>query len=124
MVWRRPNRAGTSKSVDRRRVPTDVDHVDDEVGAGEGCAAVGFGAHGRRSAVALEGDPGQPFGELEAMRIDVVHDELERPEIGVVEQVTQQLAGEDCRAGADEAHGGHRSRMAGVRQPSNTEHYP
>src|SRR6185437_14398652 len=51
-------------------------------------------------------------GQLEPSRVDVVQDEGQLAQVVEGQQVAQQLAGELRRAGADEAHGGHRASMA------------
>ncbi len=86
---------------------TDLDRVDHEVGAGERLAAIEGPADGR----CRPQDAGRPgrhaLGRPEAVRVDVVHDELGLAELRVRQDVAQQVPGELHAACSDEHDPGH-----------------
>ena len=86
---------------------TDLDRVDDEVGAGERLPAVEGPGDGRgRSQDA--GRPGRhALGRPEAVRVDVVHHELGLAQLRVRQDVAQQVPGELHAARSDEHDPGH-----------------
>jgi hypothetical protein len=53
----------------------------------------------------------QVVGQLQPGLVDVVHDQRERPEVVVRQQITQELSGEDGRARAHEADRRHGPSM-------------
>ena len=107
-----PEGLGHVEVRERRRVTADVHGVDHEVGTVEGGAPVRGRADDGLAPVVPHGDAGDLLGEPEPCGVVVVHDQGQRAEVVVGEQVAEQLPGELGGAGADEAQGGHRQSIA------------
>ena len=105
--------AGRHLEVGQRgRVTPDAHRVDHEVGTAHRFCAVQRPSDGGVTTMPLDRDAGQALCELKSLRVDVVHDQVERPDVVVFEQVTQQLSSELGRASTDETDGGHAASMS------------
>ena len=85
----------------------DQHHVDDEVGAGERGAAAGMLLDAASGAELLRGPACHHAGGLEAFGVDVVQRDDNVAQLGIIEDVRQQVPGEDHAAGADHRDPGH-----------------
>ena len=104
IVWRRPYFLGISKSMTvRRLVAAHLDHVDGVVGAVERRAAVGGGldrgAERRAASATLVGDD---LRGVEALGVDVEERDGRVGQLGIAEDVAEQVLGEHGAARTDE----------------------
>ena len=94
-------------------VHTDLDDVDDVVGAVECAATVGAGGHLGVSAGRAGGGSRDRLRGLETFGVDVVQHDPRRAEFGKRQDVSEKLAGELDAAGPDDDDGGfHASFLA------------
>jgi hypothetical protein len=86
----------------RRRVAADLDHVQDVVGTVDRGAAVEVRGDRRRRAPHARDVARHRRRRLEAVGVDVVQRDLDAVELGVREDVAEQVLREDDAPGADE----------------------